>query len=126
MKTIFAIDNGSDPRAAANFERHLSNLNALGKLAGGPVRLAVGCWKGQLERSYVLDRADFDQHVRNSGYVSAQESFLHTNASKSVFEYQSPSRATVGAPAQRVTAAEALQLDGWTYMLDANEYWAVK
>jgi len=125
MKTIFAIDNGSDPRVRARFERQMDTLRALQKLQGGAIRLCVGCWKGELESSYMLDSDDFDTYVRGTPYVAKQQAFLHTSAYESRVEWLESGNSDVHPPMRRTTAALAMLNEGWTCTLDNGEYWVV-
>lgn len=123
MKTIFAIDNGSDPRVRARFERYLDEKAALGLLVGGRVRLAVGYWEGELESSYVLDAEDFDAFVRGEHWVTNQSAILHFSADGSWMEDLATGDVETLPVMRCVSKEAALAAPGWTYMLDNNTFW---
>lgn len=118
---IFAIDNGSDPRVRARFERHLDTLRAMGSLRR-PVRLCVGMWKGQIETSYEMLRADFERHVMPFEWVRGQEAILAVVAGQAVLIDQQGNVQPAGHWS-RIPARAAAHYEGWTYYLDSNEYY---
>jgi len=120
-RVIFAIDNDNDTHVVAKFMRHVDTLRAMGKI--DPVVQLVGCYKGQLERSYMM-RADQLDYV--SDYVRFQESILLVpgdTRQPCVLEYLE-TRERVGlGPMRQVSASEALQAEAWTYSQEQNAYY---
>lgn len=122
---IFAIDNDADLHTNAKFLRHVDQLRAMGKL-NSSMKLAIGCYLGKLERSYILRKDDFEAHVLESGYVDDQESFLvlrdgYYGVVYATLEYQSGDKVFLGTMEQ-VDAEEALAGEAWTYRPDLNAY----
>lgn len=116
---IFAIDRGSDPRIRARFERHVDTLRAMGVLKR-PVRLCVGMWEGVMEASYEMDAEDLE---KVSDWVKGQDALLFVSAGKVASLRYGNGAVEVIGEWQKVSATEAMRHPGWTYYLDANEYW---
>ena len=122
---IFSIDNVTDTHTLAKFMRYIDTLNVMQKTKGS-MQICYGSWEGVIEQSFIMRRDDFDKHVRHSGYVSCQESFLHVPADRRqpcVLEYQDGTKIGIG-PMQSVTKEHALTLSGWTFNPKLNEYFA--
>ena len=118
---IFAIDNGSDPRVRARFERHLDTLRAMGSLKR-PVRLCIGMWKGQMEASYEMLRSDFEAHVMQGGWITNQEAILGVVAGQAVLIDQQGNVSEAGYWTC-VDVWDANRSEGFTYYLDTNQYY---
>jgi hypothetical protein len=120
---IFSIDNSSDVHQQAKFLRYVDTLRAMGKLVGG-VSQCIGCYKGTLERSYMMLLVDFDKQVRNSGFVTDQESFLHVPGDvrqPCVLEYQTSGvREALGPMSQTPMALSHHK--SWTYKEEQGKY----
>lgn len=120
-QVIFAIDNDSSTHTVAKFMRHVDTLRAMGKI--DPVVQLIGCYKGQLEKSYMI-RADQFHHVKD--YVQGQESVLRVSGDKRqpcVLEFMgSGERVSVG-PMRQVSADYALSADAWTYDPSVDKYY---
>ena len=117
-RVIFAIDNDDDVHTVAKFMRHVDTLRAMNTIE--PVEMLVGCYKGKLERSYMMRSDQFD-HV--SDYVKYQESFLLVpgdTRQPCVLDYRGK-REPVGTMRQ-VSAKDALQSDAWTYSETKGKY----
>ena len=97
----------------------------MGKL-NSSMKLAIGCYLGKLERSYILRKDDFDSYVLKSGYVDDQESFLvlrdgYYGVVYATLEYQSGDKVFLGTMEQ-VDPQEALAGEAWTYRPDLDAY----
>jgi len=120
-RVIFAIDNDNDTHTVAKFMRHVDTLRAMGKIDS--VVQLVGCYKGQLERSYMI-RADQFEHVRD--YIKGQESILRVPGDvrqPCVLEYLVGGERVSLGPMRQVPASEALQAEAWTYSQEQNKYY---
>lgn len=121
---IFAIDKSSSVHQQAKFLRYVDGLRAMGKLIGG-VHQCIGAWGGIIERSYMMNLADFDKYVRHSGFVDAQEAFLHVpgdTRQPCVLEYPSSGSREVIGPMRRVTKPSG---HAWTYVEATETYFEV-
>ena len=110
---IFAIDNDNDPHVVAKFMRHCDTERAMGRM--WPISMVIGCYNGQLERSYIVLAQEFDK-VKD--YVKDQESILRVPADTRqpcVLEYLSTGERESVGPMREVSAQEALQAMAWTY-----------
>lgn len=119
-RVIFAIDNDNDTHVVAKFMRHVDTLRAMGKI--DPVVQLVGCYKGKLERSYMM-RADQFEYVRD--YIKGQESILRVPGDvrqPCVLEYLAGSKRVGLGPMREVQASEALQAEAWTYSPVSDKY----
>jgi len=119
-RVIFAIDNDTDTHVVAKFMRHVDTLRAMDKI--DPVVQLVGCYKGQLERSYMM-RADQFDYVRD--YIKGQESILRVPGDvrqPCVLEFVSSGERVGLGPMREVSAAEAAQIEAWTYSQKQNKY----
>ncbi len=118
---IFSIDSESNP---------VNYFAFLGYIAPrAPCVAAIGCYKGQTEKAFIMDSADFDKHVKDSGFVDGQESFLYVasgNKMESVLFYPaSGKRVAIGC--MRAVAPEiALASEAWTYRPDLGVYWIAR
>lgn len=121
---IFAIDNSSNVHSQAKFLRHVDTLRAMGKLVGG-VTQCIGSYGGILERSYMMTVADFDKHVRHSGFVSEQDSFLRVpgdTRQPCVLEYQSSGTQETLNPMEEIY--EDCSYLNWTYVEETGKYFS--
>jgi|SRR6056297_3983273 len=121
---IFAIDKSDDVHTQAKFLRHIDTLRAMGKLRG-VFASCIGCYKGDMERSYMMLMVDFDTHVRKSGYVDNQESFLRVPGDvrqPCVLEYQDGQVQVLGT-LKRIHANERPLYNGWTYVEKTGAYY---
>jgi hypothetical protein len=112
-RIIFAIDNDTDAHVVAKFLRHVDTKRAMMQMQ--PVELCVGCYKGALERSYMVLAKDF-HHVAD--FVKNQESILRVpgdTRQPCVLEYLEGGSVVPLGPMRRVSASEALVQDAWTY-----------
>lgn len=121
---IFAIDASYSVHKQAKFLRYVDGLRAMGNLVGG-VSQCIGSYNGTLERSYMMLLVDFDKHVRNSGFVSEQESFLHVPG-----DTRQPCALEYQASGVRETLDHLYEIsDGytgmnWTYVEEKDKYYA--
>jgi len=112
-RIIFAIDNDSDPHVNAKFLRHVDTKRAMMEMH--PVELCVGCYKGQLERSYMILAKDF-HHVLD--YIKNQESIMRVPGDvrqDCVLEFVADGSVVPLGPMRRVDAHVAMMHDAWTY-----------
>lgn len=121
---IFAIDKSHDIHTQAKFLRHVDTLRAMGKLRG-LFASCVGSYDGEIERSYMMLMSDFDEHIRKSGYVDEQESFLRVPGDvrqPCVLEYQD-GQADVLGPMIGIHKDEVHMFAGWTYVEKTGRYY---
>lgn len=119
-RVIFAIDNDNDTHVVAKFMRHVDTLRAMGKI--DPVVQLIGCYKGQLEKSYMI-RADQLHNVRE--YIRDQESILRVPGDvrqPCVLEFVSGGERVSLGPMGEVSASDALQFEAWTYNPSNGKY----
>lgn len=122
---IFAIDKGDDVHTQAKFLRHIDTLRAMGKLRG-VFASCIGCYEGEMERSYMMLMTDFDKHVRNSGYVDDQETFLRVPGDvrqPCVLEYPDGQHAFTLGEMKRIHSSERHMYSGWTYVEKTGAYY---
>ena len=134
---IFSIDKAWDLHTKAKFLRYIDTQRALGELKGNMV-LCIGSYKGVLEDSFILRADDFDRFVRQSPYISGQESVLHVKGRDMHCKLEIFYEGYTGMPAKRaarmfslgrmvqMTKEEAYKQDGWTYRPDLDIYWSVE
>lgn len=116
---LFAIDDDKNLHSVAKFLRYVDTAKAMGKLIG-TVQFAIGKWNGEYEQSYLMYAKDFDEHVRDSGYVNDQDCFLRIPGSTRqpcILDYQGKKYEPVGKMRQVDTEPEG----DFTYV-DGN-YW---
>lgn len=121
---LFAIDKSHDIHQQAKFLRYVDTLRAMGKLVGG-VSQCIGSYNGTLERSYMMRLVDFDKHVRHSGFVTLQESFLHVpgdTRQPCVLEYQASGVREALKPMKEFPNVTDY-LDEWTYVESTGKYY---
>jgi len=97
-------------------------LDNLGRVTT-PVQ-CIGSYKGCLEVSWLVTREDFDKHIRNSGYVDNQESFLHVpyNVKQPCWlEFQEDGTTERLKPMR--SGKYEPDSDGWTYRPDTQMYY---
>jgi len=120
---IFAIDNGDDAHVTAKFLRRMDTLKAMGVLTT-PVVQTIGCYKGQLENSYMMMAKDM-HHVRDYvNWIEGQESILRVPGDvrqPCELEFSDGSVVSVG-PMREASAVEALQAEAWTYVPTTGKY----
>ena len=119
---IFAIDNDHEPHVVAKFMRHCDTERAMMRMPA-LVQL-IGCYKGQMERSYMLPAKCLDA-VKD--FIKYQESILRVpgdTRQPCVLEYvQTGERVSICAM-REVSAIDAWGLDAWTYDPKADKYFA--
>jgi hypothetical protein len=131
-KIIFAIDDDTDTHVVAKFMRHIDTMRALGELKGSFIP-CIGCYDGMLESSYMMDERDYRRFVEPMGFTDQQDCILHVPADTRqpcTIEWNKfgdlecwNNTKTIGAM-RSVTAAEAMQLRDWTYVIETNTYWS--
>lgn len=112
-RIIFAIDNDMDAHTNAKFLRHVDTKRAM--MYMHPVELCIGCYKGQLERSYMILAKDF-HHVLD--FIQNQESIMRVPGDTRqgcVLEFLASGEVVPLGPMRRVKAHEAMMHDAWTY-----------
>ena len=126
-KVIFAIDNNTDTHTVSKFLRYIDTIRAMHRI-NGPVVHCIGCWEGILEPSYMMDQIDYDNFVKRSGYVDAQECVMHVPGdTRQPCSLVYPNGVTHSIGVMReVPADEALQATGWTYVMATSKYFVTK
>jgi hypothetical protein len=112
-RIIFAIDNDMDAHTNAKFLRHVDTKRAMMEMH--PMELCIGCYKGQLERSYMILAKDF-HHVLD--FIQNQESIMRVpgdTRQDCVLEFVESGETVPLGPMRRVSAAIAMLHDAWTY-----------
>lgn len=126
-RVIFSIDNADDTHQMAKFLRYVDTLNAEGRLYA-PVTLCIGKWGDELEPSFMMYYSDFEKYVVPSGYVDGQACWIKVPGDVrqpcsvvwSLFVL--PTDPTDLGPMREVTAEEALQSEGFTYVISTGRY----
>jgi len=120
-RIIFAIDSPTDTYRVMQFAKHCATQKALGRM--GKVQHLVGCYKGQLECSYMVRAIDW-HHVKQ--FCLNQESILRVPGDvrqPCVLEYLSTGERVSVGPMAQVEPLKALQCDAWTYDLEKGKYY---
>lgn len=73
-RILFSTDR-TDVRGIHQFTRYADQLRAMSKLTGS-IETCLGMYEGVPELSFMCLVVDFDEHIRDSGFVSEQECFL--------------------------------------------------
>jgi hypothetical protein len=120
-KVCFAIDNNHDLHTVAKFTRFLDTRRALNDLSGSVIQ-CIGCWQGELEASYIMDRKDYDRLVEGSGYVDEQHCVMlipgDTHQPCSLL-YDEGEQINID-PLREV--ATTIGLTSWTYVIETQKY----
>lgn len=124
---MFSIDNVHDLHTVAKFTRFMDTLRAMGKLSGN-MQLNIGCYEGKLEYSFLCSKDDFDAHIKRSGYVDSQESFMYVSGDdmKATLHMCATGANVELGHLVAVYAAKAMQQKGWTYNQERDVYYIVK
>lgn len=123
---IFSIDKWNDLHTMAKFTRHMDTLRAMDKLKGNVVSL-IGGYKGKMEASFIVSRKDFEDHVRPSGYVDNQESFLYVSNSKRCYlRYNDGYIEEIGICKEVSKDVAMSDHEGFTYHPISETYWVVE
>ena len=133
---VFAIDNDGDLHTNAKFLRYIDERVAMQKMKG-KMKLCIGSYLGQIERSYIVTFDDFMTHISHSGYVDQQESIMVLRDGYYGKVYASLKYSDIGFPSDGLTDLflgilkpvdkdEAMANDGWTYRPDINQYFVVE
>ena len=124
-KVCFAIDRNHDLHTTAKFTRFLDTLRALGELQGSVIQ-CIGCWNGELEPSYLMDRKDFHKWVDESGYLDEQHCVMlipgDTRQPCSLL-YDDDEQISIG-PLREV--ANTIGLTAWTYVIETGKYFTTE
>lgn len=121
--TIFSVDHHSDLYTLSKFLRYLDNKRAMGNLKFDPI-VCIGCYKGELENSFIMHTDDFQSYIFESGFVDNQETFLYVGAQKQMpFWLKDQDGHTIQSGRMK-TYGSMPSTDGWTYRPDVNLYWA--
>lgn len=133
---IFAIDNDDDVHTNAKFLRFIDTLDVMGKMRG-KMKLCIGSYRGQMERSYIVSFNDFIDHIEPSGYVDKQQSVmvLRDGAYGKVYatlkfnnhgyDMEDGRGDMFLGVLKAVDKDEAMAECGWTYRPDHNQYYVV-
>lgn len=118
---IFAIDH-NDTRTA-----WFEDWFKLQACKTGNLVICEGSWEGINERSYIVNRHDFEL-IKAGGWVDEQVCVLSVsscNKQYAALEYPCGKLEPVGSM-HSVTKEEALASVGYTYRPDLNVYWVAK
>lgn len=120
---IFSIDNATDVHTLAKFLRHIDTQDVMYKMKGKMIQ-CIGSYQGKLEISWIIGREDFDKHVRNSGYVNNQESFLYVSGKEMNAElyYQQSGVLEILGRLEETSNPSG----DFTYRPDIDIYWSIK
>jgi len=120
-KTIFSIDNVFDLHQKAKFLRFYDELLAMGKISNA-MSEGVGCWEGELEPCFMVNKDVFDKYLRDSRYLKDQVCVLHVagdTRQPAFIEMLDGSGEQFSAGALRqVSKKDAIHCQGWTHMYD--------
>ena len=122
---IFSIDDSHDGHQQAKFLRYIDTLRVMGKLRG-MFALCIGCYRGDMERSYMMLAMDYEKHIPKSGYVDNQESILRVPGDvrqPCCLEYLDGSNSVLLSSMKRVHSNEIHLYDGWTYVEKTGAYY---
>jgi hypothetical protein len=91
----------------------------------------LGMYKGTAEQSFIMSRADFDEHVADSKWLNGEESILVLGAADArdhrpaALVYKDGRTVQLGR-FKSVTRATALRSDCWTYDPLTREYFVAE
>lgn len=89
-----------------------------------PYKRLAGKYKTQTERSYIVP---FSAGVLKAAKLFGQESVLKLHPdNKAELIYLETGQSQIIGTLQKVSKAEALELDAWSYRPDLNQFYAVK
>lgn len=122
---IFSIDKEDNPIFLSAFKSYIANCD----MDGDNCLPVIGCYKGQIERAFIINAKHFDKYVKPSGFVDNQESFLQVasgNKMEAVLLFPATgARVSLGSMHQ-VDEAEAKACEAWTYRPDMGVYWIAR
>jgi hypothetical protein len=129
LYVVFSIDKSNDLRTKKKFYKFLDDHTVMGKFKSVP-KIIIGSYKNILEESFILLKEDYDRFVSNTDFVSNQESVMivsvdHKNRMLASLQFKDGATKKLGR-LENLTKKDALQLDGWSYNPDNNNYYGVK
>ncbi len=122
---LFSIDNADDLRTMAKFLSTMDKLRALDKLKG-EIKLCIGSYQDVMEYSFLCRKDDFEEHVRNSGFIDNQDSILvleGDDMQASIEFLQENKRILKMGRLVSVDKDVALTHGGWTYVIESGLYY---
>jgi hypothetical protein len=121
-KVIFAIDNNTDTHTIAKFLRYVDTLRAMSKIS--PVVQCLHKWEDIIEVSYMMNRVDYEKHVKGKGWADAQDCVLIVSGDvRQPCHLLSPSGETKSVgPMVQIEAP----VGNWTYVPATNKYFTCK
>jgi hypothetical protein len=121
---IFSIDKWYDLHTLAKFTRHLDTLRSMGKLEG-EVKLIIGSYEDKPELSFICMQSDFNNFVKDSGYVDNQDSFLYVGDEKGMPArlIDKEGKMLDGGRLKEVGPLMAFEESSWSYRPDLNKFY---
>lgn len=127
---IFSIDRDRKQSAASTALRFMQRFYNAPLSTGCTLIPCMGYWKGQREYSFVCSSSMFHDFVLPSGAVNEQECFLRITKNDEVrLVHNAEGMLVLDEPYgvfKLVSEKVAKQQSGWTYLLEADEYWIVE
>lgn len=118
---LFSIDNVEEPHSLYKFLKLSDNLRSVSKLEA-PVRMCIGCYRGEKELSFLATENDFNNYYKP--FCVGQESVLHIPPSVKqpcILQY-TDGRVSKVLGRMRMDGEEP---EGdYTYLLDNKTYWS--
>lgn len=119
---IFSIDKENNPLFLSAFASYIANCD----LDGDNCLPVIGCYKGQTEHAFIINAKHFEAHVKPSGFVDGQESFLYVasgNKAEALLVFQDGRESVDIGCMKQVEESVAKACDAWTYRPDLGVYW---
>tara|TARA_R110000772_G_scaffold190081_1_gene300956 strand:- start:102 stop:503 length:402 start_codon:yes stop_codon:yes gene_type:complete len=126
-KVCFAIDNNTDTHVLAKFMRLIDTGKAMNNVRGNVIS-CIGAYDGLLEPSYIMDKRDFNEVVKNSGYVDNQECILEIPSDTRqpcTLLYKNGDVKSVGAM-YSISKEDAMSVTSWKYVMETGTYYTTK
>lgn len=118
---IFSIDNWNNSGASYKFEKAVNYDDMLYKVKTTKL---IGCYKGQLEVSYITTLDHFER-LRRYGYFDNQECFLKIIIQGNhMLAYDLTTGKYLGRM-EKLPAEKAIQYEGWTYHPEQQSYFVI-
>jgi len=118
---IFSIDNWNNSGASYKAEK---TFNYDDMLYNVHTKKLIGCYKGQLEVSYITPLDHFNR-LRRYGFFNQQECFLKIIIQgNNMLAYDLDSGKYLGRM-EKLPAEKAIQYEGWTYHPEQYAYYVI-
>lgn len=124
MYVLFTVDFENNPLRMNVFNNMLADLPSVGRFM--PM---IGKYNGKAEHSFICRTEDFDEFIRDTGWIAGQESILHVaqgNKMECWLEYFDDREDVSLGCMHQVCAEEAAQAEAYTYSPSLNCYWIAK